>query len=935
MIKIKNLSKKFKDKYVLKDINLDLPKKGMVFFLGDSGCGKTTLLNCIAGLLDYEGEIIVDYKNLRVLNEKEKDYFRLTKLGFIFQDFRLFINDTVYENVILPIQCLGSNDKTFNDRKALDLIELVDLKDKTHCTIGTLSGGEKQRVSIARSLANDPSILLCDEPTGSLDSVNSIRVMEVLRKVASNHLVVVVSHDKELAFQFANEIYRFKDGKIIDSKKQSNTKQKNNLPILRNGFVNKKPILPLSFCVRHSLNFLKKKKIRTAITNFVTSLGLMGIGLSFVLSDIIKNNIMRVYSSVIEDNQVVVSLNYDKNDQEDIVGIKYEDAFALSNTYHSLIDGVGICYYAPFEDYFPTLNEICLANVSNRLTLSSYSVRNINEYVWLDDCVETMYPFAYDKLENDEIIMSFSIFEIQQICYALRIQRTVEALSYYIDTNSLYVCLDVANIDWQYEDQQIFEVKAFTISNTPTIYHSSQVWNEYILEERMRFPTNYNTSEEEYYPWVMKKIPYLKTKGDLSLFLENTYSDFNLAKYIFEPASITYYPWLYDGVDRRFIDRILVFENNVYSISPNDYIYFKQIEPRVQNPIFSSYGGYSIYGSAMLVGFSNPTFFSSSLDDLNETTSIYDSADLENNDAFVLPSNVLQGHYSKSVFDGVTIRGYSDKKVIGNIPSSVDEILISKGMSEKLFNGLDCIGKEIYISFLVETLVDVSGNKLSVFDDETLKIVGYIEDNKSIIYQSDFWTLNYFLSRLDVSAFNLFVSSMTLECSDRGAMDEIMVRLSKEFPQYDFANPLKEISSGIDELCFYLEIVLFILSMIAIVISIFLITINDYLHVLERKKDIGLLRCLGVNKKSAASYLYTHSFIISLFAFAISCLELFIISLFGNVALAKLMNLPFIFSFSIIPYLVMFVVSLLAGLIPAYLISYKLNKFNPLEALKN
>ena len=168
MIKVKNLSKKFKDKYVLKDISFTLPKQGMVFFLGDSGCGKTTLLNCISGLLDYEGEIIVDYKNLKIMNEKEKDYFRLTKIGFVFQDFRLFNSDTVFENVCLPLKCIGGNEPTYVDRKVLDLIELVGLEDKVYADVSSLSGGEKQRVCIARSLVNDPSILLCDEPPFNL-----------------------------------------------------------------------------------------------------------------------------------------------------------------------------------------------------------------------------------------------------------------------------------------------------------------------------------------------------------------------------------------------------------------------------------------------------------------------------------------------------------------------------------------------------------------------------------------------------------------------------------------------------------------------------------------------------------------------------------------------------------------------------------------------
>ena len=131
------------------------------------------------------------------------------------------------------------------------------------------------------------------------------------------------------------------------------------------------------------------------------------------------------------------------------------------------------------------------------------------------------------------------------------------------------------------------------------------------------------------------------------------------------------------------------------------------------------------------------------------------------------------------------------------------------------------------------------------------------------------------------------------------------------------------------------NILLKIFIALGIIISIFLISINDYLHIIERKKDIGLLRCIGINKRAATSYLYTHSFVISLLAFGIASIQLFVISILGNLGLSKMMNLPFVFSFSLIPYLAMFVVGILSATIPAYLISYKLNKYNPLDALKN
>ena len=291
MIKISNLSKHYGNQKVLNDINLSLPDKGLIAFLGPSGCGKTTLLSCLSGLINFEGEIIVNNTNLKTLNEYKLSKFRLENIGFVFQDYKLFESQDIYSNIIFPYESIYIDTHKNKKNKVIDLLEIVKLKKTLKTKVNKLSGGEKQRVAIARSLINNPSLVICDEPTGNLDESNSIEIMELLKSISKKALVILVSHNHELTHKYADVIYTLEDGAIVDKEIIKNRQNTKGILLKKNKGRIKKPNLNYLFILRHVINKIKQKKYRSLVSASMMGLGLMSFGLSISLSNLCEKYI--------------------------------------------------------------------------------------------------------------------------------------------------------------------------------------------------------------------------------------------------------------------------------------------------------------------------------------------------------------------------------------------------------------------------------------------------------------------------------------------------------------------------------------------------------------------------------------------------------------------------------------------------------------------
>ena len=267
MLRIENVSKYYKygknRKVILDKVNISLGRSGMVAIIGASGSGKSTLLNIIAGSLrSDEGKVIVEDKDIQKLGEKEINYYRNKVVGYIYQDYNLIEYMSVYDNVRI-----GYSDN--NRDYVLALLKQLDIYDKRDILVMKLSGGEKQRVAIARAMINNPRILLCDEPTGALDSQNGIMVMEILKKISENRLVIVVSHDKDLVSRYANEIINISDGVVMQDKKGNTNNDMEDKIIYKRVRMRKLSDIAL----RHLLS----NKKRTIMTMSAISLGIISM----------------------------------------------------------------------------------------------------------------------------------------------------------------------------------------------------------------------------------------------------------------------------------------------------------------------------------------------------------------------------------------------------------------------------------------------------------------------------------------------------------------------------------------------------------------------------------------------------------------------------------------------------------------------------------
>ena len=483
MIKINNLSKSYGSRKVLSNISFDFKEKGIYVIYGPSGSGKTTLLNCIAGLTDFSGSIQVNNQNIEVLNDDDLSRLRLTTYGFVFQDFKLFETETVLANLLFPLDTLYSMSKSQKIRKCRDLLALVGLPDKEKQIVNKLSGGEKQRVAIARSLINDPTVLLCDEPTGALDENTGTEIMNILKKISKRAIVIMVSHDQSLTKQYADVIIEMDNGSIaniIEQRKESYSES--HLPVLDNGASNDKAKISDSFLIRHTFHTMKQKKLRTGLCYTMTSLGLIGVGLAFALSSTIADNIKQAYREIVDENSIVVSLKDKNSSIQGQYAANFYEVNDIKETYPEYIADIGATYYCNFEKFFEDRNELAFIKGYRRSVIPGFSARHINEFEWLEDINTKVYPNDIYTLKDDEIILSLDYVTLRDLCFELQIDRNINSLSNYLLSNTLDVYFDLANYSWDYTDEQLLTVKGFTLENSLKIYHSNHLWNEHVFE---------------------------------------------------------------------------------------------------------------------------------------------------------------------------------------------------------------------------------------------------------------------------------------------------------------------------------------------------------------------------------------------------------------------------------------------------------------------
>ena len=325
MLELKNIKKSFKTgtfvQNALNEVNIKFNKKEFVTILGPSGSGKTTLLNIIGGLDRYDsGDLIIKGKSTKKFKDKDWDSYRNNSVGFIFQNYNLISHIDILSNVEMGMTLSGKSIR-YRKKKALEMLKKVGLEKHIHKKPNQLSGGQMQRVAIARALANDPEIILADEPTGALDSKTSIQIMELIKEISKDKLVIMVTHNDELSKIYSDRVITMKDGIIIsDSNKENidNEKEVYKLTKTKMSFLT---------ALYLSINNIKTKKGRTILTSFASSIGIIGISLILALSNGFSKQIDKFERSTSDAMPIVIS-----SQKIDNKTVKNEISSGMSNS---------------------------------------------------------------------------------------------------------------------------------------------------------------------------------------------------------------------------------------------------------------------------------------------------------------------------------------------------------------------------------------------------------------------------------------------------------------------------------------------------------------------------------------------------------------------------------------------------------------------------
>lgn len=321
MIEIKNLTKNYGDSLIFDDTSFNFPSQGLVCLLGASGSGKSTLLNMVAGFdSDYSGDITVCGTSISKMNADELCAYRRENIGFIFQNYHLLSGYTVLENILLSCE-LNTLSEEENRENAKELLNKIGLSQKTDEKIENLSGGQKQRVAIARALISNPRIILADEPTGALDRRNSIEIMELLKEISKERLVIVITHDQKIC-SFADEVVHIEKGKIIakdtDSQKDIFSDDK----------------LRLNNAIKVSAFKRGLKNFKVHITRYMAVSLAISIGILVFMLSLSSGNIMDKNISDFQDKNTAFNNGYIKGEDDGTVIKLLKSDERIENVYY-------------------------------------------------------------------------------------------------------------------------------------------------------------------------------------------------------------------------------------------------------------------------------------------------------------------------------------------------------------------------------------------------------------------------------------------------------------------------------------------------------------------------------------------------------------------------------------------------------------------------
>ena len=883
MLELKNIVKNYQTGTdvvrALKGVSINFRESEFVAILGHSGCGKTTLLNIVGGLDKYtDGDLIINGVSTKKYTDRDWDKYRNHSIGFVFQSYNLIPHQTVLENVELALTLSGVGVEE-RRKRAFNALSKVGLSDQVKKRPNQLSGGQMQRVAIARALVNNPDIILADEPTGALDSDTSVQIMDILKEISKEKLVIMVTHNPELASTYATRTIRLKDGLITGDdnpydiekeKKVEENKVKKPIKKFKNSH-------SMSFLTAVKLSFknLFTKKGRTVLTSFAGSIGIIGIALILSLSTGFNNYIDTVQKDTLSNYPLTIQEN--TNDMTSI----------LTGSMNSNSNGVE----------YPTgqtvVGKDALAELYSSITQSVYK-NNLKDF-------KSYLDVQFEKEENKRFISAI------QYSYNLNIswykngvevndlsmipsESSMASMSAMVDTDVFAEMIDNQELlNSQYE-----VLKGRWPSGENKAYEAVLVVDKYnSLTDYQLFNLGLDAKKLEYYVLNTSLLALNNTPEKASQLLEKYGYNKN-------PAQSSY-----------TFDELLNLEYQV--LTSADYFYKKQGDQLYSNIALKKY---KQVGSTKTLN--NRT--TQALQRIITGETPFGNPNATNED-FI--DKDLKSFVSSALSDG----GLATKvKIVGVVRQRKDvtsgalsgTICYTKDLTEKLIEKTQ--SSSVYLAQKQSSSNVVDGQDTTEYLTESQRIA-LAEENFGVINKNNPTQIAIYPTSFDnKDAVTKLIDDYNLD--------------KTELTKIKYTDYLGIMMSSITIIINAISYVLIAFVSISLVVSSIMIGIITYISVLERTKEIGVLRSLGASKKDISRVFNAETLIIGLASGIIGVVLTVILNIPITLIVQGLAEISAVASLPIGGAIVLVLISmsltLIAGLIPSRVAANK----DPVIALR-
>lgn len=837
------------------DLSLTFRDNEFVSILGQSGCGKTTFLNIIGGLDQYtSGDLIINGKSTKQYTDKDWDTYRNHRVGFIFQSYNLIMHQTVLRNVELALTLSGVP-KSERKQRAIAALEKVGLKDQIYKKPTQMSGGQMQRVAIARALVNDPEIVLADEPTGALDSETSVQIMNLLKEIAKDRLVVMVTHNPELAEQYSTRIVRLKDGKLV-----SDSQPVTEAEIVEKEKILTKPSMSFSTALSLSFNNLMTKKARTFLTAFAGSIGIIGIGLIMSISNGMQTYINRVQSDTMAEYPIELKDNT-------------MDMSVMMTTMMDMSDEAD-----PQEDSSKIKTSKMVESILN--SISNTKTNNLSEFK--------------KYLESDQGTKFKEHSEAIEYSYGMNMSVYNDASDYGLVKVSPNGLMDKLGLS------QIGTLQSTVGMSSPM---NQEVWIQMPDSQVLR---------DKNYQLIDGSWPQSEDEILLAVNSKNEITDFALYSLglLDQDALVENYNKVIDGKTNK-LENI---ESKEYT---NDDFLGMELKVVSDSALYAKENGLWIDRSE------NEDFVQDVLNHKAKTVKIV---------GIVKPADKT---VSTSALGGILY----DSSLRNWCGQQADEAEIVQEQkdnpSTNVFTGKPFSSGE---KFSIDSLTPQEMMQLqSMSQEQILEYITTYNDNVNATYDSNITKLG--VIDLDTpSSIKLYSDSF----DEKEELSNLITEYNtaqedagKEENIISYTDTIGTMLSGVQSVINMISYVLMGFVSVSLVVSSIMIGIITYISVLERIKEIGILRAMGASKRDIRNVFNAETFIIGLTSGVLGIL----ITVLLNIPISMIIqNLTDVANIASLPWqggliliAINLILTIIAGLIPASIASRK----NPVEALRN